>query len=214
MKLPNITYSGDVSKFITADDDQYDSILYFKDNEYFIDSMNYSKFIKGVERLVRTSDEYSQFIAIIKNEFGIDYCQVSSKIRDIDTPIEMHHGPLFTLYDICEVITNYFLRSNFKVNTYRIADKVIQEHFDLRVQVVMLAITNHEAVHNRDIFINYNQAIGDVDSFIKKYTPCLGDEQKYKIWNYFNLCHNNPAFEKSFDKGILDLDYVKKYIKL
>lgn len=214
MEMPNIEYTGDISKFITTEDDMYNNIMYYKDNDFFMDSINYSKFIKGCERLVRTSKDYSKFVSVIKNEFGIDYCQVSPKIHDVDTQIEMHHGPLFTLYDICEVITNYFLMSNFKVNSFRIANQVMQEHWDLRVQVIMLSTTNHEAVHNRDIFINYNQAIGDIDSFIKRYTPYLSDEQKYKIWNYFNLCNNNPAFAKSFDRGILDLDYVKKYIKL
>ena len=65
----------------------------------------------------------------------------------------------------------------------------------------------------KDIFVHYNQAIGDVNSFIKMYTPYLTDEQKYKIFQYAELC-KNPAFSKSFDTGLLDMAYVDKYIKL
>ncbi len=213
MEMPNITYNGDISKFIYADDDYYDTISYFKDTDYFIDISNYSKFIKSVERMVRTSKDYSTLVGYVKNKLGINFCQVSSKITDQDATIEMHHGPLFTLYDICEVILNYFIKSKLKINTFRVADKVIEEHFALRVQFIMLTITNHEAAHNRDLFLNFNQCIGDIDAFIKLYTPYLTDEQKYKIWNYINLC-NTSTFGKSFDKGLLDVDYVKKYIRL
>jgi hypothetical protein len=214
MDLPNITYNGDISKFIYADDDYYDAISYFKDKDYFIDITNYSKFIKAVERMVRTSKEYSGFVSYIKSVLGINFCQVNSKITDEDATIEMHHGPLFTLYDICEVILNFFIKSNMKINTFRVSNAVIEEHYALRVQVVMLAITNHEAFHNRDLFLNIQQGIGDIDSFIKKYTPYLTDDQKYKIWNYINLCENNEGFSKSFDKGLLDTEYIKKYVKI
>lgn len=213
MDLPNIRYNGDISKLVTAKDDDFDAISYFKDTEYFFDSTNYSKFIKEVERLVRHSDDYSGFVSYIKNHFGIHFCQVSSKITDDMATIEMHHGPLFTLYDICDVILNWFIKSGLKINTFRVANKVIDEHYKMRVGVIMLAVTNHEAVSNRDLFLHMNQAIGNVDAFIKEYTPYLQDEQKYKIWNFINLC-DNSNFGKSFDRGYLDVDYVKKHIRV
>lgn len=214
MELPNITFKGDVSRFIQSNDDS-DMILYFKDAEYFMDDSPYSKFIKEVERTVRTSQDYTKFVGYIKNTLGINFCQVMSNVVESkNVQIEMHHGPLFTLYDICEVVLNWFLHSQQRINTFRVADKVLEEHYQLRVQVIMLSKTMHEGVHNRDIFTNMGQAIGDIDAFIKMYTPWLTDEQKYKIWNYVNLCKTTPAFAESFDTGLLDVDYVKKYITL
>src|SRR5574343_545945 len=142
MKLPNIEYKGDISKFIEAKDNPYEAISFYKDTDYFTDEIMYNKFVKEVEKLVRTSKDYSAFVSYIKNILGINFCQVSSKIYDTDATIEMHHGPIFTLYDICCVILNYYIKTGRKITTFRIANAVIEEHFAMRVQVVMMAVTN------------------------------------------------------------------------
>ena len=210
MEFANIQYNGDVSKYIEAKDDPYACISLHKDKDYFLDDTKYVKFVKNCERVVRTSDDYKAFIAYIKGVLGINFCQVSSQIYDTDATIELHHGPIFTLYDIVSIVLNDFLRTGKKINTMRIADAVLDEHFELRVQVVMLAKTNHEAAHNRDLFLNVNQGIGNLDEFIKYYKDSLDDIHKYKIWNYINMCKNNP----SFDRGYLDVDHIAKVVKL
>lgn len=213
MDLPNIAYNGGISKLVTAKDDDYDNISYYKDQEHFFDATAYSKFIKEVEKLVRHSDDYSGFVNYIRRTLGVDFCQVSSAITGDMATIEMHHGPLFTLYDVCEVILNWFIQTGKKINTFRVADKVLEEHYALRVQVIMLTVTNHEAISNRDLFTHINQGIGNVDAFIKMYAQHLQDEQKYKIWNFINLCQASN-FGKSFDRGYLDTDFIKTYIKI
>ena len=210
MEFGNIHYVGDVSKFIEAKDDPYAVISLHKDIDYFQDESAYSKFVKSCEKTIRTSKDYKVFIAYVKEILGIKFCQVSSQISDDDATIELHHGPIFTLYDVVSVMLNYFLKTGKKINTMRIADAVLQEHFDLRVQVVMLAVTNHEAAHNRDIFLNLRQGIGNLTEFIDMYKDCLDDIQKYKIWNYINMCKANP----SFDRGYLDIEHIAKVIKL
>lgn len=209
MEFANIKYNGDISKYIEAEDDPYASISLYKDIDYFQDETLYTKFIKGCESFIRTSPDYRAFIAYIKNVLGINFCQVSSHIYDTDASIEMHHGPIFTLFDITSVILNYFLKTGKKINTFRIADTVLQEHFDLHVQVVMMATTNHEAAHNKDLFLHVNQGIGNLTEFIDLYKDYLDDIHKYKIWNYLNMCKSNP----SFDRGYLDVDHVSKVIK-
>lgn len=210
MKLPNIEYKGDISKFIQAKDNPYDCISFFKDRDYFSDEVPYNKFVKEVEKLVRTSKDYSAFVSYIKNILGINFCQVSSKIYDTDATIEMHHGPIFTLYDICSIILNYYIKTGKKITTFKIANAVIEEHFALRVQVVMMAVTNHEAIKNKDIYLNVHQGIGNVNEFIKRYADCFDDDQKYKVWSYINMSKMND----SFDTGILDIDDISKMIKL
>jgi hypothetical protein len=209
MKLPNIEYKGDISHFIQEKDNPYECISYFKDLDYFEDEVLYNKFVKACEATVRHDADYKGFINWVKGKLGINFCEVSSSIYDTDATIEMHHGPIFTLYDVCAVIINWFLKRGKKINTFRIADKVLQEHYDLHVQVIMLTVTNHEAVHNRDIFNNFNQGIGNLNEFLKLYGDCLENDQKYKIWSYLNLCKSNP----SFDRGILDVDDIEKMIK-
>ena len=210
MEFGNIRYVGDVSKFIEAKDDPYAMICLHKDLDYFQDDTYYSKFVKSCEKSIRNSKDYKVYIAYIKEILGIKFCQVSSHICDDDATIELHHGPIFTLYDVTSVILNYFLKTGKKINTMRITDAVLQEHFELRVQTVMLATTNHEAAHNRDIFLNLRQGVGNLTEFIDMYKDCLDDIQKYKIWNYINMCKANP----SFDRGYLDVDHIAKVIKL
>lgn len=211
MDFSGIKYKGDISKYIEADDNQYDSISFFKDIDYFQDEVLYSRFVKACETRVRTSKEYAAYIDYIKRILGINFCQVSSHIYGEDkVTIEMHHGPIFTLYDITAIMLNWFLKHGSKINSFRLIDKVIDEHYARRVQVVMLAKTNHEAAHNRDLFLHVNQGIGDITEFIKIYSPCFDDDHKYKIWNYINLCKSNP----SFDRGYLDIDHVAKMVKL
>lgn len=210
MEFGNIKYTGDIIKCIEAEDDPYATISLYKDIDYFQDEVAYSKFVKSCEKMIRSSKDYKAFIAYIKNILGINFCQVSSSIYDTDATVEMHHGPIFTLYDVTSVILNYFIKTGKKINTMRICDAVLQEHFDLRVQVVMLAVTNHEAAHNRDLFLNVKQGIGNLTEFICMYKDCLDDLQKYKIWNYINMCKAN----ESFDRGYLDVDHISKVVKL
>lgn len=211
MKIPSdIQYTGTKAKIVESESDPEDWLMMNKDNEWFEDDRNYTKFVKNVERIVRTSPHYSAFVRYIKEIVGINFCQVSSKIYDTDATIEMHHGPIFTLYDICSIILNDFMNHHAKINTMRVAKRVLKEHFDLHVQVVMLTVTNHEAAHNRDLFLNVNQGIIRLDEFINIYQDALEDVHKYKLWNYINICKDNP----SFDNGYLDIDHVEKLIKL
>lgn len=208
MNWPNIIYKRDVSKYIESADDPQDCISLYKDLDYFQGDTAYTTFIKKCESVVRQSDDYSYFIYQIKNTYGLDFCQACSKLTGKDVTIEMHHGPIFTLYDICEIVLADFLMRGDRINTMRIAKRVINEHYDLNVQIVMLAVTFHEATHNKDIFLNLKQGFGDVNTFIERYAHALQPNQKYKIHTYINLCKDN----ESFDKGILDTDKIVKMI--
>lgn len=208
MDLPGITYEGGIEKMVSSSDTT-DVIVMYRPREYFLDDAAYKGFVKDVERMVRTSDDYKAFIQWVKRVLGINFCQVSSKILDGDATIEMHHGPIFTLYDYAAILLNDAIASGEKISTFRIASKLIEEHFALRVQVVMLAVTNHEAVSNRDLFLNIHQGIGNVDAFIKKYAHAFDDEQKYKVWSYINFSKSN----QTYDTGILDVKNVTPMLK-
>lgn len=213
MNLPNIEYAGDYAKFIENAEDPKECISFYKDASYFEDQVTYNKFVNSVEKMVRTSDDYKAFIRWVKGTVGINFCQVSSNIVEFDEPgkgnlIEMHHGPLFTLYDYVSIILNKYIDNHFPISTFVIANQVIEEHFALHVQVVMLSKTNHEAVHNRDIFLNLKQGLGDVSAFIKEYARYLTDDQKYRIQRYILLCKEND----SYDNGFLDIEGIEPLV--
>lgn len=208
MELPNIEYKGNISKDIFAKDDYYREIHYFKTSEDFIDEQSYSKFIKEVERVVRSNPDYKVFIDYIKHVLGIDFCQVFSHVYDkVDATVEFHHGPLFSLYDICEIELQRFLVDGLRVNVFRVADSVLDLHFQMKVNGVMLSRTVHEMAHNGDIFLNQN--IGDINGYIQSRARYFSSEIKYKVWNFIKLCESNS----SFDRGALDTELAKTYIK-
>lgn len=210
MNLPNIEYKGEFSKCVQAKDDPFEFITFYKPKEYFYMPDDFTKFAKDTEKLVRKHEDYSIYKDWLMHTVGLNFCQVSTDIYDTDATIEMHHGPLFTLFDYVSIILAKKIACNEKITTFRVADEVLQEHFELRVQTVMLAVTNHEAVHNRDIWLNIKQGFGDIAGFIERYKPYLSDEQKYRIAKYISLCETND----SFDNFIFDTERVKKVLRV
>lgn len=208
MKLPNIDFVGDSNRFIEAKDDPTSYIMYEKDEEYFNINGNYDPYVKACEQSIRRSDDYKIYINWIKETLGINFCQVAHKIKSSKTvTVEMHHGPIFNLYDCVECAISYRLAKKMPISTFKIADQVLQDHFDLIIQTVMLAKTNHEAVHNRDIFLNVHQIIGNLEGFVDKYGLYFEENQKYKLYINMKLSEDNP----SYDNGILNVDHIRKY---
>ena len=206
--LPDITYTIDSmhknNPIIDSPNSLYQIPLY-KDVEYFSNIESYVRFIKGCEKMVRTNDRYKKYIYYLKNVIGLDRCQVLSEIEpdeDGKIEIEMHHGPIFTLYDYCEIMLEYFITTHQRISTFRIADAVLNEHQLNHIQVVMLSSTAHEEVHNRNIFINYNQAFGNLYAFIKKYGPSINDGLKEKMFKYID----RSMMYDSNDFGIFKLN--------
>ena len=200
--LPDIIYNkSKITPIVDARTSLY-NIQFFKDDDYFSSIDAYVSFIKGCEKLVRQNDRYTKYINYLKKEVKLNRCQVLKNIDDEDASIEMHHGPVFTLYDICAIVLEYFLSKKWKVTTMRIADQVLSEHQKNRIQVVMLSSTIHEQVHSRNIFINMEQAYGNLPEFLDKYGYVMPDEYKEKLNNYID----RSLLYDSSDFGILELN--------
>lgn len=205
--LPDIEYKVSDSRKVIPIVDSVQSmyqIPLYKGYEYFANIESYVNFIKGCEKQVRNNDRYKKYIWYLKNVIGLDHCQVLSEItpdEDGKIEIEMHHGPIFTLYDYCEIMVEYFLLRERKVSTFRIASAILDEHQRNHIQVVMLLSTVHEEVHNRNIFINYKQAWGDLNAFIRRYGVAMSDPLKEKLNKYID---RSLAYDSN-DFGVLKL---------
>lgn len=206
--LPNIKYIGDFNKAVIAKDDPFECITFNEPKDYFEMTENYNEFVKECEKMCRRHEDYKHYVDYVERIIGIDYCQVNPNIHKGDATLELHHGPLFTLYDYVSVVLNYFLDMGRPINTFDVVDQVLQEHYDLHVQTVMLAKTNHEAVHNRDIFLNIRQGFGHLDQFIEKYIDHFFPEQRYRIAKYIEICETTD----SFDNFLFDNEKVKKIV--
>ena len=194
------TYENDELKTITSDMVLFD-ISFYKDHDYLMNLEKFIGFVKACEKTIRKHPDYDNFVSTIR-EFNMDHCQVLGNISRFDATIEAHHGPLFTLFDYCVIVINSMMKRNEKITTFRVAKKVLEEHFNGNVQIVMLCKTVHQMIDTGEIFINLNQGIGDVNAFIKKYKDGLDETYIDKINAYIDL---SKKFE-STDNGILELE--------
>lgn len=195
--LPDIIYDkSKITPIVDAKTSFY-KIPFFKDTEYFSSYDAYVQFVNDVEKTVRKHDRYRKYISYLKNEVKLNRCQVLKNITDEDADIEMHHGPVYTLYDICEIVLEYFMLKKWKITTFRVADQVLDEHQKNRVQVVMVSRTVHEEIHNGDIFINIHQAFGDLNAFIRKYRDAISNEYREQLNRYIerSLLHDSNDFK-------------------
>jgi len=171
------------------------------EKDFYI-SDEYIKFIKSVEQLIRKSKEYRGYIAYLKEKIGLKQCSVFSNINDDLAKIEMHHGPIFTLFDYVEIASNASMIKNKKLNSFIVAKEVLQDHYDNIVQVVMISESVHKAIHGKktDIFIPLEMSWGDLVKYIEKYGEFLNSVQVKKINDYMKKYRSSSGkYASSFD---------------
>lgn len=66
----------------------------------------------------------------------------------------------------------------------------------------MVSKTVHEQIHNGEIFINYHQAFGDLNAFLKKYADAIGNEYREQL----NLYIEKSLIRDSNDFGVLEFN--------
>jgi hypothetical protein len=148
------------------------------------------KFIKDVEAVIRGSKEYYAYIKYLKEEVGLRNCALFQEINDGIAPIEMHHGPIFTLFDLVEIKIAYFYKNNLPINSYRLAHYILKDHWDNIVQVAMLCKAAHEAVHNPTMnrnckyFLSGELAWGDINEYINRYHEAFSINHYNKLKEY------------------------------
>lgn len=200
--MENILYSNDELLTVSNRNELFDISLYATETSLrSIES--FVEFIKACVRTVRRLDEYSSFKAQLA-EAGLTRCQVLGHIDsdgDDGVEVEMHHGPILTLFDYCAIVIDYLLFHKEKITTFRVARMVMDAHWDGMVQVVMLSKTVHELVDTGQIFINFNQCTGNINAFLKKYRDGLNPERIEKINRYIEM---SKEFD-SFDNNLLEL---------
>lgn len=176
--------TGKDGPVVDSDDADY-RLEYRKSDDFFAVYEKEVKFYKGVEKIVRQDQFYrTTWPKYLKEVVGLTECQVFGHIEDTDrkqVKMELHHGPLLTLYDICEIVTTAYRKRGGKPTTLVIADLVLEEHRANRVQVVKLCKSAHDAVTNGDVHLTYSQGTGDVKSFLEKYSDGITPDIARKI---------------------------------
>lgn len=189
-QLPGIIFDRIDAPHPTIDSDNAPYYLEFdKSEDYFSYFDNEIAFIKGVESIVRKHD----FIRItypkyLKEVVGLKECQVMPGIKADDKgkiSLEMHHGPILTLFDTCEIMTNYFrAMGKDNINTFMVAREVVEQHRLNHVRVIFLCKSAHQKVHEEGIFLNYMQGFGDTLEFLRLFKEGVSKNMRIKINEY------------------------------
>ena len=184
-EMKNITSTeiAETNNIVIGKKDQ-ERFLYLpfnKKDKYFNNGDKYKQFIKCIERMVRSSKEYSYYVYRLKHEIGLNFCTLFPNITDDDATIEMHHGPIFTLFDIVEIVLMWAFKHKQPTNSSNIADLVLEDHKDDIILVTMLCKAAHIAVHKNEqkqqkdpsFFLTGKGSYGNFSAFVDKYIDSM-----------------------------------------
>lgn len=177
-------------------------IPFYKTKKSLKDLEEYNRFIKGVEKLVRISKEYKAYKNFLMSDIGLNYCTVLPNISTElgkGVTIEMHHGPILTLYDYCSIMVDHMLENDMAVTSIIVAAKIIEEHELHNIQVVMLCDLVHKLCHTNGshLYINPKQAWGKLDVFLEKYKDGIDDRRRAIIKTNLELAQQYHSIDKN-----------------
>ncbi len=189
MKLPNNLQKNEPvkSEIISISTDE----MFLPENFYIEmpedDPKLYIRGIRGLERIIRQSLEYKNFVRYLKQELNLSRClflpgidQTNEKIGK-DVTVELHHYP-FTLYDITDtVVRKEIAKGNYPIDRFHVCNLITLIHYQLKVGLVPLSSTAHELAHSGSIFIHLNQVHGNYKEFFKEFFPYIRDELKESL---------------------------------
>lgn len=144
------------------------------------DDKSFKNYISDIEKEVRGSIEYRQFINYLRNFMDMNQCAFISTVNNKDSynlKIEIHHYP-FTLFDIVNIVYNKRLYYNESLEVEMVAKEVMELHYKLMVGLIPLSETVHRLVHNSKLFIPITHVLGRYDLFMMYYDPFISTELK------------------------------------
>lgn len=163
---------------IKAIDSPFAESFYFED---FYDDKTVKKFIKTVERLIRTSIEYKTYIELLRtNILALNHDSIMANITTADVDLEFHHYP-FSLYDIIETCMLKHMNDNEKFTSFSLAKEIMDIHYKNHIGLVPLTKTMHELAHSGNLFLSSKQIFGDYHKFMEDYKEGLSAELIEKV---------------------------------
>ena len=171
------------------------------------DEKDFEKYIYYIEKIVRGSFEYKNFIKFLRNNVGMNKCSFMENVNNIETfnvQIHLHHHP-FDLNTLTKIVFRRRFEAKESVETEAVAKEVMWVHSNLLVGLIPLCETVHELVHNFYLFIPVDDVLGMVDTFIELYEPWISQEH---LDLYKSIVEYSKVYNEEENKNPL----VRKYI--
>lgn len=190
------------------------------------DQKDFKKFLSELEKSVRGSFEYQQYIQYLRNSFNMNSCAFYRNVSNVPNPkikIHVHHDPI-TLYDICTIIFRKRQTLGEPIDEESIAKEVMWNHYNGFVGLIPLSETAHELVHANYLFVPCTHVFGDYKEFVNMYKQFFTLDQLdllKDIEDASTLYTSDRAkhlFEQRFtyvdDSGAYDLPDKQKIIQM
>jgi hypothetical protein len=153
---------------ITAKNNDF-SLYYYIEPKMLFDPSVMEKIMSAAKAYIRHSESYSAYKKYLFKVIGLTFDVFNSHFTTNNVELHMHHGPIFSMQDYCDIILNYRLDNNMLTNVFSIAKDVMDEHAANHVQVSMLCQNNHILVHRGVLHLRLDQCWGNPVPFIEKY---------------------------------------------
>lgn len=169
----------------------------------FENESEYNKFIKSTERLIRGSIEYKQWRDYIIDVLHINTCMVTNEKMD-EVSIEVHHH-IPCLFVLIKSIVNEKIEKEEKFSTFDIALETIKLHFQNKVGYAILIQSMHEKLHNGFLNIPIDSVKGNYNSYLRKFTKYIDEEDLEIINNRLSINESNCSWSRNNYSGNDDL---------
>lgn len=186
--------------------------------EYYVPLNNpkdRDKFIKRVEKIIRSSNEYRDYMHFLKEHIGLDKCIFFQNVTNggenkrSRISIEIHHEP-FTLYDIVNVVLNRYQDEGLPIDDLLIADEVMELHYSNKVGLVPLSKSAHEIIHSQNsskLIVPLNMCYGAYSQFLEEYEPYIEEELYDKLERKMKM--TSELTPESFDAITKQFTYLE-----
>lgn len=167
----------------------------------FYDDKVFDRFVKSVEKLVRSDRSYSNYVGKIKEtEDNLAKDVILNNLKSSDATIEMHHHP-FTLYDIVSIVALHNFNNNIPFTSFSLAKEVLAIHYANMVGLAPMSITTHELAHlnvdktkKRYITLTKKQVFGKYSEFAEMYKDGMTIDTRHKLAEFEEIS-NDETFK-------------------
>lgn len=189
MRIPKIeNYKND--SLIELVKIKFNDIPKLSNNEIITSEKEKIKLIKNIERVIRSSIEYKDYVKYLREYMDMTSCAFLPNVSNKESrriSIEIHHEP-FTLYDLVQIVMDKHLMEGREMNISTISEEVMELHYSGMVGLIPLSITVHELVHNGKIFIPLQSIYGrKFIKFLELYNDYISKDLQDMLKIKFNL---------------------------
>ena len=143
------------------------------------DEKDILKYFTTIEKSVRGSFEYKQYIKFLRENINMNKCSFFENVNNIDTfkvQIHIHHHP-FDLFSITKIVFQRRVDMGLSLEVEEVAKEVMWLHYNLAIGLIPVCETVHELIHNYYLFVPIDKVLGQVDLFKEAYAKYIPQEQ-------------------------------------